>query len=229
MQNKEKVILLDFCETVVKFQTADYFVEYVVDKKKTNSIIIRKFFYQIINHIGLVSYVEKRKPSYSFNKRCILSFLKGLSELELNKLAKSYYDDVLKPGFITQTINQIRLWQNQGYRIIILSGGYDIYLRYFAEEFGISDIVCTSIKFCGGSCKGTFSTIDCLGRNKIIMLERYLHLYGIQIDTGNSIAVSDSISDLPMLDYVGQQLIVCHKNKRKWYQDYGYENCLLWD
>lgn len=229
MQIKEKVVLLDFCETVVKFQTADLFVKYAVDNKKTWLSNIWKFSYRVLCYVGLISYIEKKKPSWSFNKRCILLFLKGFSEYDLDKIALLYYKNVLRPNFIPQTMEYLKLWQKQGFRIIILSGGYDIYLKYFAEEFNISDLICTKIKFDKGFCKGTFSSIDCLGTNKIFLLKEYLYLKDICIDKENSIAVSDSVTDLPMLNYVGNQLIIYRADKKTWHQNYGFENYLVWN
>ena len=94
---------------------------------------------------------------------------------------------------------------------MIVSGGYDIYLKYFAQDYGIADVIATKIKMKDGICKGSFDGIDCLWENKLTLLNAYCIQQGIQIDQEQSYAYSDSRSDLPLLSYVAHPVVVKRK------------------
>lgn len=120
--------------------------------------------------------------------------------MELNRLADEFYEQELRPHFIKPVHEYLRKLQADGYRIVIVSGGYDIYLKTFCKHFNINDIICTKISFTNEICDGTIQGLDCLLDNKIIMLESYL---GRNNDTKQWYAFSDSRTDLPLLNYVG--------------------------
>ncbi len=215
----EKVALFDFCETLVKFQTADRFVQYVCGHSD-NRTIGRKL---------LILVASILLPHSSINKRVILNRLRGFDRGRLEILAHDYYSSQIKPNLIEETVSDLKCLQQDGFRIIILSGGYDIYLKYFAEEFGISDVVSSAIDFKNGVCTGRMKGKDCLWRNKIEMLEEYCQRNNIEMDRSNSYAYSDSKSDLPMLNYVGNRVLVRRKDRPRWYEENDYLKEIIWD
>ena len=226
--NKQKVILLDFCETIVKFQSADRFVDYI--SKTKNSILIKLmiFSYRIVRKIGVVNALEKILYNRSVNKRLILLRLIGLSQSEIDSLAATYYRDIIKPSLIEDSILALKKFVEEGYRIIIVSGGYDVYLKYFAKDFDISDVVCTKIKFKYGRCLGRISGIDCINENKIKLLNDYITDNNIVISKELSYAMTDSESDLPLLNIVDNQIIVHRIGRKEWFKKYNFNNIIYW-
>lgn len=229
IKTSEKVILLDFCETVVKFQSADRYVHFVSDSKPLFSSKLKKIIYKILVRIRIVRLLTRLFPHASINKRMILYRLKGYSYNELNKLAYDYYNSEIKPQIIDSTIKLLREYQSLGYRIIIVSGGYDIYIKFFADDYDIKDVVSSKIGFSSGICTGKLLSKDCLWDNKVILLEQYLKDADIRIDKANSISISDSLSDIPILNYVKKQIIVHRADKEKWFEKFNYTNVILWE
>lgn len=225
----EKVALFDFCETLVKFQTADRYVFYVCDKNNSRTVRRKKVIYEWCRKLQLILVASILFPHSSMNKRLILNRLRGLDKGYLETLAKEYYTSQIKPHLIEDTVDDLKRLQKDGFRIILLSGGYDIYLKRFAEEFGISDIISTSIGFKNDICTGRFKGKDCLWGNKIIMLEEYCRQNNIEIDRHNSFSYSDSKSDLPMLNYVDNRVIVHRKGRQRWYNENDYLKEIVWD
>lgn len=225
---KQKVILLDFCETIVKFQSADRFVEYVSKVKNSNLIRLLILFYRIVRKIGIVNVLEKYLYNSSINKRLILLRLIGLSQNEIDSLALTYYRDIIKPSLIEDSILALNKFVKKGYRIIIVSGGYDVYLKYFAKDFDISDIVCTKIKFKYGRCLGLFSGLDCINENKIKLLNKFLKDNNIVINKELSYAMTDSESDLPLLQSVDNRIIVHRVGRNEWFKKYDYNKIIYW-
>ncbi len=225
----EKVALFDFCETLVKFQTADRYVQYVCEENDSLAIRRKKKVYQWLYKLRLISVASILFSHSSVNKRLILNRLRGFNKGDLENFAKGYYVSQIKPNLIEETVSDLKHLQQDGFRIILLSGGYDIYLKYFAREFHISDIVSTSIGFKNSICTGDFNGKDCLSDNKIIMLEDYCKQNNIEIDKCNSYAYSDSKSDLPMLNYVGNRVIIRRKDRPRWYSENDYLKEIIWD
>ncbi len=225
----EKVALFDFCETLVKFQTADRYVQYVCDNSDNRAIRRKLKAYRWGYNSQLIPVASMLFPHSSINKRLILNRLRGFDKETLESLAKDYYSSQIRPNLIGDTVSDLRRLQQDGFRIILLSGGYDIYLKYFAEEFGISDIISTSIGFKNNISTGTFCGIDCLFDNKIKMLEEYCRQNNIEIDRRNSFSYSDSKSDLPMLNYVGNRVVVHRKDRPRWYNENDYLKEILWE
>ena len=155
--------------------------------------------------------------------------MRGLERTELEHFAEGYYRDLIKPNLIPEAVSELMRLQGLGYRIIILSGGYNLYLKCFADEFGITDVVSSVIDFKKEVCTGRIKGKDCLWEHKIEMLEEYCRQNQIEIDRKESFAFSDSESDLPMLEYVGKRIIVHRKDRKKWYSKIDYYKEIIWD
>ena len=127
----DELVLLDFCDTVVKFQTFDPFVLYVLKREKpesykfvTSSLVKRIcYFIQIIFRIC-------RIKEYIY-KHLLIFMLKGLDYKTIDKLAENFYKEVLEPNLIKETIFKIKDLKSKGHRIVIVSGGCDLYIKYF--------------------------------------------------------------------------------------------------
>ena len=72
---------------------------------------------------------------------------KGMEYSLLERYGKDFYDKKLKSNFIIPTIELIKDLQKENYRIILVSGGSDLYIKQFADEFGIKDILTSQIEF----------------------------------------------------------------------------------
>ena len=170
---KERVALFDFCETICKFQTADRFVHFVRNRTRNQRCLYKWRLVSILRKIMIIPALTILFPKASINKRLILWQLKGFYLDELEKLALEYYVACIKPKFIVPVISEMLAKQTDGYRIIIVSGGYDLYLKCFIRDFGVKDLIATNIKIENGICSGGFDGKDCLWENKIEMLKIY--------------------------------------------------------
>lgn len=212
----ERIALFDFCETIANFQTADRFVHYTRSlcgffpmrvKCRIHSMLVRK---------NLIDRLSIRFPDKSINKRIILWQLRGVSKRILEKLAKSYYGNVIKQNLIPPVIAEMQSLKSSGYRIILVSGGYDIYLKYFAEEYGVDSVISSKIKFCGNACMGKLDGKDCIGNEKVEQLKKMFP----NRDNIFFVAYSDSKSDIPMLEWADDAVVVRNNSKKPWTDKY---------
>ena len=214
---KEKIAFFDFCETIVSFQSADRYVEYVISHYSTPNIRLRHFLYKIANKYRIVKRLNKYFHLHLQPKEWILFQLRGLDKQCLDEAAKDYYEKIIRPNLIRETISELKRLQHEGWRIVIVSGGYGIYLRYFADEHNINhaDIISSNLQFKGDRFTGKMDGIDCMGDNKLELVQTRFDRNSIY-----SIAYSDSESDLPLLNWVDEGILVMRK---QWFETYNFK------
>ena len=65
-------------------------------------------------------------------------------------------------------------------------------------------------------CTGVLKT-DCLGKSKVELIKQYFYIN--KINGTFDIAVSDSVSDLPLLDLCRQKIVISHNRPQKWVRE----------
>lgn len=221
MQNNNKVVLFDFCETIVNFQTADAFVRYVQEHSTPTNKGIR-LLYNLLNQSRILGVLRRLFPKASIDKRFILKQMKGRSEVEMDQLAKDFYEKKIRTNFIKPVVEELKRLQNEGHYCYIVSGGYDIYLKYFCKEFHTDGLLSTKIEFKNGVCTGNFDGQDCMFEYKIDYINSML-----SGDHKQWMAYSDSITDLPMLEFVGFPIVISRNKPQKWAEKRNMKQ-LIW-
>jgi len=221
---KEKIALFDFCETIANFQTADAFVHYVREHYGTSRMFRWKKIHQFAKRIQLIMVLSILFPKASINKRIVVWQLRGIKKSLIDKFAEEYYINIIRPNFIPVGISALATLQSDGYRIVLVSGGYDVYLNFFAKEYNIHpcDVISTTLKFKRNICCGTFAGKDCLCEEKVRQLDMRFDK-----DNCDSVAYSDSKSDLPMLLWANKGIVIRRVDKRNWTNNYNLEE-IVW-
>lgn len=204
---KEKIVFLDFCGTCVPFQSADRFVQFVIGNYATPAIRCRAILFKVLKKLRLVKGIEYLSKQKITGKKLILFQIKGLSEKVLDKAAEQYFLQIIKPAFIPEIKDEIKAKQKDGYRIVIVSGGYDIYLKYFMAFIGgsIDDVLATPLIFTKGKFTGKMG-MDCMAENKITYIQKYFNQADIY-----SVAYSDSLTDIPLFRWVDNAFLYDYK------------------
>ena len=219
----DKIALFDFCETLTDFQTADAYVDFVRERIGDSRSFRWERFRNLLVKTKIASILSRLFPDASMPKKIKLQQLKGFSEEELKDQAYSYYQERIRPHFIRPAIQQLYNLQAEGYRVGLVSGGYSIYLCYFTEEFHLDFVISSKIAFDDNKiCTGRLAGKDCMNHNKVRMLDEFF-----LERPGESIAVSDSKSDLPLLRYASQGVVISHLTHQKWIDNYHFEE-LIW-
>lgn len=217
-----KVALFDFCETLANFQTADPFVDYVRVSKQSKRMVFwdnLKKLHDKCRLVGFIEYLFFRTQSVGKRLKCYQ--LKGLSEMYLKEMAKCYYEEVIKPNLIPRMVEEMEKLKSS-YDIYLVSGGYDLYLNYFVKDYSLNGCISTKIKFKDGVCTGTFDGNDCMNFNKVKLLETFF-----KVKPKHVIAYSDSKSDLPLLTWANEGIVVQKVDKPKWASNYNFKE-ILW-
>lgn len=207
------VAIFDFCDTLVNFQTADEFVKYTFSRYP-NRLKRNVVFFPI-----------KRK--LIGNKSALLSLLRGLTEGEIDEAAMSFYDNIVQSNIFTSMEDIIHTYQESGYKIIIISGGYSVYINLYAKKHGIDKVIANDFAYkekAGQKIfRGKCTAKDCMNQEKVFRLEDYLK--GTSIE--KSVAYSDSLSDLPILKWADKGVLVSKYKCRKSASENNLEQIVL--
>lgn len=220
-----KIAFFDFCGTLVNFQTANIFVDYVRKRKGNSWMGFMNVLFLVCSILNIFTILNKMVPGYQFSKRMKLIQLKGFMYEDLDELAKLYYDEKIKPNLIYPVLDKIKELAGKGYEICIASAGYSIYIKHFAADHSIRHVISTEIGYDNNKCLGIIQDTDCYKEGKISRIKSYFR--GEDIDLGNCISFSDSISDLPLLLGTGAGVVVSHRKTQSWPYRYNLDE-FIW-
>lgn len=209
-----KIALFDFCGTITNYQTLDPYLEYVVSREMPEK-------YKFICNpalkyvLGLISMTCRLfGVRRYFYKRLLIKQMKGIPRDKLKAYGTEYYAQTVRKNLIGQTIELIRKCQKEGYYIVILSAGSDLYIEEFAREYGIDRIITATFGFDKQDiCTGELLS-ECIGKGKMRDLEKAEKT--IPKPREWSLACSDSRSDLPMLNLCKKKVVVSHNRHQDW-------------
>lgn len=218
----QSIAVFDFCETLADFQTANAFVDFVRHNTTSFGIRLRNFVYvflvkfQVVKILNIIT-----SHKYSIGKLIKLWQLRGLSHEKVDELAYRFYKERVEPHLIEVMINRLIQLKEDGYKVGLSSGGYDVYLKYFARDYELDFVQCSVIAFKNGSCTGRLDGMDCMRAEKVNRLTRS---FG---NGANAIAFSDSKSDLPLLQWASQGVVISRGVHQQWAEKYNLQE-IIW-
>ena len=151
----------------------------------------------------------------------ILWQLKGVPYETCDRLAKQYFDEELLPNTEQPVVEKLREHLTNGDRVCILSGGYDVYIKYFAQHFGVGEILSSGIAFRDGKCLGKMDGKDCMRENKL----EYIRPLMQNVTTT---CYTDSKSDLPLLELVDEPIVISKVFPQNWATERNYKQ-IVWN
>lgn len=205
----DKVVLLDFCGTVVDFQTFVPYIESVLEHAGRNDMFLYKI--AIISAKVTDRIVRQFNDKHYYYKDTLVRLTKGISLDEFDVVAKSFFEDKIEPHYIRETIDLIEKYKAEGFRIVLLSAACKNYLEIFAEKYEISDIVSTEICFENKKSVGHYKFKDCIREEKVHRIVKYFNGRK-EFD----VAISDSKTDTPMLNICKEKIVISNRIHQSW-------------
>ena len=151
-------------------------------------------------------------------KEAFLKLIDGIDEKDLKNLVKSYYDEKLTSILYKDAIDKIRELKGKGYKIYLISASPEFYLNEFYDIKEVDMIIGTRFHFNDGKFARKMLGSNCKGEEKVKRLMEVLKEKNIDVDFENSLMFSDSLSDKPLLDLVGNGYLINYKKGHNKYQ-----------
>ena len=202
----EKLAIFDVDYTITKKETLMELYKYMVFSEFENIKYIPRALFSGLMY-GLKIYDEKRV------KESFLKFIENKSEAELEVLTRDFYHDVLKNILYEDAINMMKKLKNEGYKVFLISASPEFYLNELYDIKEVDVIIGTKFFMEAGKFIRKMDGSNCKGEEKVRRLKEYLKKENIEVDYKNSYMFSDSLSDKPLLDLVGNAYLINYKKK----------------
>lgn len=204
----EKLAIFDIDYTITRKETLMEFFKYIVSKDIKNIKFLPRALYSGLMY-GVKVYDEKRV------KECFLKFIENIDEAELAKLTKSFYDEKISKILYKDAVDMIKKLKKEGYMVVLISASPEFYVKEFYAIKEVDLIIGTKFTFESGKFIRKMDGNNCKGEEKVRRLNEVLKEKNIKVDFKNSYMFSDSLSDKPLLDLVGNPYLINYKKKHE--------------
>ena len=208
-----KLVVIDFCGTIANYQTLDPFFEMILkEERKVAYVLFCNIFFKKI-----LSLMNKLLCKFGYKryiwKELMINALRGVSEDKFYRYGRQYYLTKIRNNLINETIDLILKLQKEGCLTMIVSGGSRYYIQPLADELKINGVLSAEIGFKDGKCIGKLIN-ECLGEEKVLLLDAYLSKKRIKVQ--EKIGITDSPSDIPILNICDRKIIISYKVHQSW-------------
>lgn len=154
----------------------------------------------------VVVYKLGLKKNDWLKERFLTAIAGGLPEETLGKLVESFLTHLEGKGMRQDGIKVLEAYQTREDVVVLATASFDFYVKPLAERLGISHVVCScSARNNNGSLSGKLAGGNCYGDEKLKRVKSYFEEAGIE---GLSIMYSDHHTDIPVLDWADQAVMV---------------------
>lgn len=136
----------------------------------------------------------------------MVGWVKGKSEAEMEDLCLHVFREVLFPSVFKEAITELNIHKENNAKVVILSSALDSICSAMSESFGMDGYICSTLEAKEGHLTGKPLGRLCYGEEKLHRLTGYCAANNM-----NQSVIwyySDSISDLPVLSFVGNPVCV---------------------
>lgn len=140
----------------------------------------------------------------ALNLRLLLG--QQFSHAEIAPLAAEYADHVVKHGLHEAALEQIAADRAAGYRVVLATASFRLYVDAIAQRLGITDVLATELEE-GGEGEYVSARLrgdNCYGAAKFARITDWMTANQIVRETTHIRAYSDHVSDHPMLGFADE-------------------------
>ena len=143
----------------------------------------------------LLGYLLHIIPNGIAKERLLGRMLGGMDMDKLHAEAHCFARDFLPAIVRKESAERIAWHQAQGHRVIIVSASLELYLKPWAEDLGVVDVLATRLREEQGRAASGYDGVNCFGEAKAQRVREYLG----DIATLEVYAYGDSRGDTQML------------------------------
>jgi HAD superfamily hydrolase (TIGR01490 family) len=204
-ENRKIAAFFDFDNTVITVDTA---TRYFKAQWKNKTL---PFFYALQIYIAGFFYNCGLYPE-SMMIDIILKYYVGKDMRELSKDAATFYSKEIKFNFSPNILKKISWHREQSHILVLCSGGFEYILKHPYKELSFDHLICSKLNVdANGILPGTLRGPICLGSAKKAWVQAFSQKK--DIDLNKSYFYSDHHRDLPLLEAIGNPIVVAPTSK----------------
>ena len=131
---------------------------------------------------------------------------RGMRVTETKQLSTEMFEAYLRPKIFSEAIAQIQEHKEQGIAVVFVTGSLDFIVEPIADYLDVDSVLAPQLHEQNGQFTGELTTVPLIGEEKAKAMQAYAEQHGISLE--KSYAYGDSQSDLPMLECVGNPVVV---------------------
>lgn len=199
-----RLALYDMDRTITKTGTYSGFLLYVARRRQPWRLALLPL-------VGLAgtAYCLKlldRSALKAINLRLLLG--KSFRRQDIAPLAERYADHVVRHGLHDAAMEQIQKDRDAGYRVVLATASFRLYVDAIAARLGITDVLATELEEwdAGEHIHARLSGDNCYGDAKFARITQWLANNQISREQAHIRAYSDHVSDHPMLGFADEAI-----------------------
>jgi len=130
----------------------------------------------------------------------------GESEADTIEECRRWYAEKVKRHVRPEMIERMEEHRKDGHHVALLTAATIYLARPLGEDIGVDGYICNRLEVEDGKFTGKLVRPACYGDGKVLHAEKYAEEKGI--DISKSFFYTDSASDIPVLERVGNPIIV---------------------
>lgn len=220
-----RVAIFDFDGTLYPQETYTLMMNYLKEHP-VHSSKYKKFYKALMK--PYLAYKMKLYPEGKMKSKSMQIYLNALKDLSQEEL-EAYFIEMshgMSKDLNQTVVERLKKHLLDGDHVLVVSGAFSTMLSEVTKEYAVHQVIGTEIPYSNGSLDTANEIFHIQGIRKNMMIDQALH--GYEIDWENSTAYGDSISDISVLELVGNPVAVRPENRlrtiaeeRKWE--------ILWD
>ena len=131
---------------------------------------------------------------------------RGMNAAEVKTLSAEMFETYLRPKIFAEAVSQIQEHKEQGMTVVLVTGSLDFIVQPIADYLAVDAVLAPQLREENGQFTGELTTAPFIGEAKAKAMRNYADQHEISLE--ESYAYGDSQSDLPMLECVGNPVVV---------------------
>jgi len=208
MNSEKKIAIFDLDGTLVSSHLWLGLAKYYFKKKEN----IFPTLWFIISHLSFLPFWKMGLiPTEKYYKSWVKDMSQIMRGIRLDREKEIFNwltDNYLLPTLKNNVFDRLKQHQKDGFLTILISGSFQNLLDIIANRLNIDFAIGTKLEMVKDKFSGKIIPPVCFGQEKMKMVKSFLNEKNLKINFKESFSYSDSVFDLPILEFVGNPVVV---------------------
>ena len=199
---KKTVVFFDVDGTLLKSTIVHYYIwmrsaqaPFLLKKLWLVGFLPKIVYYLVLDSVSRIRFNQVFYRNY-----------RGMNAEQTRELSLEMFETYLRPKIFAEAVSQIQEHKEQGMTVVLVTGSLDFIVQPIADYFAIDAVLAPQLREENGQFTGELTTVPLIGEEKAKAVRDYADQHDISLE--ESYAYGDSQSDLPMLECVGNPVVV---------------------
>ncbi len=195
-----RLAIYDMDKTVTRYATYNRFLLHLATRQSQWRLFLIPFL-----PVGLAAYALKywnRDQLKEFSQGLLLG--RQIDKAKSQPHIDSHAAHVVKNNILPQALAQIKADKSAGYRLVLATASYRLYVEPIAAALGFDDVIATDLSEQDGKVQAQIQNGNCYGEVKLDKIKQWMKAQHLDRATCHIRGYSDHVSDAPLLEFADE-------------------------